>query len=390
MGREGAVILQGCKIIVILGYFDMGGAERQALLLTDYLKNVQNADVQIWGFRKGEMFARICGERGIPIRIFSFDWTENLILLLKKLSSLARVLRKEKPDVIMSYTLVPDIVGGLIWKYTGAKLYIWGQRDEGRGLSKRRIMLHAIKSTHHFISNSFHGKELLIREYGVTRESIKVINNGIVIPACIVEEENKKIKRAKYGECFVATMLANFHGYKDHATLIRAWELVTRKLKEKGRKSLLLLPGRDDGTRSKLAEMVYSKNLSENVLFSDSVDNISAILNSADIGVHSSQYEGSPNGLLECMAAGLAVAGTDIPGIREAVGCENYKYLAPVEDYENLAEIILTFAQNDDLRINTGLNNRKRVQQYFDLNNMCYETSKYINDNLCHRDYKHI
>ena len=57
------------------------------------------------------------------------------------------------------------------------------------------------------------------------------------------------------------------------------------------------------------------------------VPDLANLLGALDLGVFSSRFEGCPNGVLECMAAGLPVVATDIPGIIEAVGSDMKSYL---------------------------------------------------------------
>jgi glycosyltransferase involved in cell wall biosynthesis len=94
------------------------------------------------------------------------------------------------------------------------------------------------------------------------------------------------------------------------------------------------------------------------------------LLAAVDVGVFSSRTEGCPNGVLECMAAGLAVAGTDIPGIREALGPEGLPFLAPPGDEERLAEAILDLAESPALRARAGAANRERIRREFTVEGM--------------------
>ena len=89
-----------------------------------------------------------------------------------------------------------------------------------------------------------------------------------------------------------------------------------------------------------------------------------------------SNAEGLPNSILEAMYAGLPVVGTDIPGIKEAVGEENFKYLAPPEDFQTLSEKIILFYENNSLRKLVGDKNKERVLKEFPLIKMCKDTNQ--------------
>src|SRR2546426_8921983 len=81
-------------------------------------------------------------------------------------------------------------------------------------------------------------------------------------------------------------------------------------------------------------------NLGRSVRFLGPVDDVPGLLSAVDLAVLSSTSEGCPNAVLECMASGLPVVATDIPGIRKAVGPSGYNYLAPPDDARSFAERI--------------------------------------------------
>src|SRR5437588_11863658 len=61
-----AATLDGARVIVVLTELDMGGAERQALLLSRYLADEENAKVQMWGVgRQRGLVAEACEESGL-------------------------------------------------------------------------------------------------------------------------------------------------------------------------------------------------------------------------------------------------------------------------------------------------------------------------------------
>ena len=66
-----------------------------------------------------------------------------------------------------------------------------------------------------------------------------------------------------------------------------------------------MLAGRFDSKYDDLLALTTDLKLQENIIFLGWVDDIPGLLSAVDICVFSSLTEGSPNGVLESMAAGL-------------------------------------------------------------------------------------
>jgi glycosyltransferase involved in cell wall biosynthesis len=165
---------------------------------------------------------------------------------------------------------------------------------------------------------------------------------------------------------FVACMIGNLHTNKDHETLLRAWRTVMTTLKQK---AVLVLAGRHDGAYESLVALTRELEIEGGVRFAGYVSDVAGLLSAVDIGVFSSRSEGCPNGVLECMAAGLAVAATDIEGVREVMG--SLEFLAPVGDAEAMARAILKLAVDPALCSVVGVANKKRICQNHDARRMC-------------------
>ena len=61
--------MKGQRIIFVLGNLELGGAERQALLLARHLSRAEQATVEVWGFNKSGPVADICEQHDIRWRV---------------------------------------------------------------------------------------------------------------------------------------------------------------------------------------------------------------------------------------------------------------------------------------------------------------------------------
>jgi len=77
--------------------------------------------------------------------------------------------------------------------------------------------------------------------------------------------------------------------------------------------------------------------------------------------------EGLPRVVIEAMACGLPVVGTDVSGTNEAVVQDETGLLVPPKDATSLANAIMKLVNDPQLRTRFGKNGRQRVQKVFDI-----------------------
>jgi glycosyltransferase involved in cell wall biosynthesis len=367
-------VLKGRNIIFLFGSLEFGGAERQALMLAKYLSEHEQARVEVWGLNNHGPVAAICEEYGLAWRIVPSPLIGSPLARIINLSKLARTLRSARPDILLPYTLIPNVVCGLVWKWAGARLCVWNQRDEGIAHLSSRLERWAARRTPQFISNSSQGARFLVDKLNVSPAKVRVINNGV---DCLTPKMSRSMWRNYLeldDQCFVACMVANLHNNKDHKTLLLAWRRVVTALAASGRSAVLVLAGRYDDSHESLIALSDQLNINHSIRFTGHVSDIPGLLSAVDMSVFSSRSEGCPNGVLESMAAGLAVAGTNTEGIKEAVGPAGTQFLAPPGDAEALAGIILKLAGDPTLCSMIGAENRRRVRHKYDSIRMCQET----------------
>ena len=237
-----APVLKDQRIIFVFGNLELGGAERQALMLAQHLVEHERAKVEVWGFNESGPVAEICEQHGIPWRVVGYPFDAGPLGRLNSLLKLAWLLRKASPDVLLPYTTVPNVACGLIWKFTGAGACVWNQRDEGLVPLKTWWERWAVKRVSHFISNSHAGARFLTDVLNVNSTQVRVIQNGISEGVAATGRSAWRERLEIDDDAFVACMVANLHSNKDHKTLLRAW----REVVSIRPSAMLVLAGRQD------------------------------------------------------------------------------------------------------------------------------------------------
>jgi glycosyltransferase involved in cell wall biosynthesis len=124
---------------------------------------------------------------------------------------------------------------------------------------------------------------------------------------------------------------------KDHATLLRAFAHMRRE--GAGHNAHLLAVG-DGPERSRIEGLIRALNLSGHVTLTGQKASVGPYYALADIAVLSSRSEGSPNALLEAMAARIPVVATAVGGVPEIVADGVSALIVPPGNFVRLAAAI--------------------------------------------------
>ena len=103
-----------------------------------------------------------------------------------------------------------------------------------------------------------------------------------------------------------------------------------------------------------LKALARDLGLQETVKFFGDRHDIPDLLRDMDLLVLPSTYEGFPISIIEAMATGLPVIGSDIDGIPEIIAHERTGLLVPARDVNALADSIARVADDQDLRSRLG------------------------------------
>lgn len=169
----------------------------------------------------------------------------------------------------------------------------------------------------------------------------------------------------------VVICVARLDFHKGIDVLLQAWYLVQKQCPQ----ARLIIVGTGPIQRE-LGYLRQELGLLESVEFADLQHDVPTQLSRAGIFVLPSRWEGMPNALLEAMACGLACVATRVSGSEDIISHGNNGLLVKPEDYQEMAEALLSLLQDPTLAQNYGQAARLTVEQCYPLDRMM---DSYIN-----------
>jgi glycosyltransferase involved in cell wall biosynthesis len=155
-------------------------------------------------------------------------------------------------------------------------------------------------------------------------------------------------------------IIASLRPIKNHDILIRALALLIRDVPE----AHLVVVG-DGESRTSLESLAGELHVREHVTFTGVRSNAPNLHHLFEVSVLCSRTEGFPNSVVEAMAAGRPVVGTDVVGIRDAVSHEETGLLVPPGDPAALAAALRRLLSDRGLARRMGEHGRTRARQSF-------------------------
>jgi glycosyltransferase involved in cell wall biosynthesis len=311
-----------------------GGAERRFLRLARHLPR-DRFDIRIGVLEPGGDLADDFAATGLPIVPFHRRWRFDL----SPVARLARYCRDEDIAVIHAMHWLSGTFAALAARQapqtaalgSTVQLYYDAARfGPVKALSDRWLARYLSA----MVVNTPHLREYLIR-HGFPAAKIEVIPNGVAVPNLAAAPTLRAAIRARYRipqDAPCVGMLARLHANKDHATFLRAAQIVRGSLPA----ARIVIAGAG-GERDRLVALAGELGLSDQTIFTGNVAGGEAILPAWDVAALSSTYEGLPNAILEALAWGVPVVATRVSGVPDIVADGVNGYLVPVGDAPALA-----------------------------------------------------
>lgn len=309
------------KILFALGTLKKGGAERVITNLSNYLvKN--NNEVIITTTIKGKTFY----ELNKKIKLYGLDDEKislNFIMKNKKrLTELKKILKDEKPDIIVSFLPEPSYRVLFLKIFNRQLKVIVSVRNDPKVEYKSRINRLIMKLLYP-LADGFVFQTQEAKEYF----SKRIQRKSVIIPNPINEEFICEPYTGEREKTIVT--VGRLEEQKNHKMLIDAFSKLPKEFNE----YKLIIYG-EGSLRHKLEQQINNLGLENRVILAGQVDDIKKEIYKAGVFVLSSNYEGMPNSLMEAMALGIPCISTDCPcgGPRFLIKNGYNGYLVPVND----------------------------------------------------------
>jgi glycosyltransferase involved in cell wall biosynthesis/fucose 4-O-acetylase-like acetyltransferase len=203
------------------------------------------------------------------------------------------------------------------------------------------------------VANSEACRGAAVADWRVPAESVTIIPNGLDLVRFAVRAE-KPLSRN--GAAPRVGIVANLRPVKNIELLIRA----ASRLASSHPHAHFEIAGEGE-SRGSLEALIESLGLGGRVTLRGTVADVPAFLRTLDVAVLCSLSEGSPNAIMEYMAAGLPAVVTDVGGIAELVEHEVTGLVVPSNDERQLAGAINRLLRDRDLAARLGATARQRA-----------------------------
>ena len=346
------------RVLFVIDQFEIGGAERQLIELCKCLPR-DEFDIYVYSVVAGGHLEDEFVQAGATI----YPYTRSRKLDYVAITQLTRLIREWDIDIVHSWLWYSNVVTYLATRL--AKKVVWIASVHGIHLHfgrwHDRVERMVYRAADHITTISQFNRRILIDEKGVDNDKVTVLYNGIKVQSEPKVADSVSISGLPIKEGnFAIGCVANFGEEKGHSILIKAVAIVVEKMAD----VRVLLIG-DGPLRSQIERDINALSLTQHVHLLGRRDDVLQILPRLDLAVLPSLLEGMPVAILEYMVAGLPVVATRVGGIPEAIEENETGILVAPDDPPQLAEAILSIAEDPVRRAEMGAAAYQRVCDLF-------------------------
>jgi glycosyltransferase involved in cell wall biosynthesis len=364
------------RILHVITDTNIGGAGRYLLNL---LKQPAFGDFDVLiACPDGELAERIDARKWKRINISGRD----VSFSLKLVPELMKIIKKEKADVVHTHSSLSARIAartlGVPVVYTkhgmvripNAKGVIPGRTGPFKRSFNR---LFAKMFSQKVIGVSQAICDELI-ESGIPEDMVVAIPNGIDLEEfkMTLREDSVRSKGPLVGTVARLDRSKALDVFLESAKIIVSSEPSTR-----------FVIGGTGPLETELKDKIKQLRLEGFVNMVGFVDDVPSFLNSLDVYVLSSDYEGLGLAILEAMACGLPVVATNVGGVPEVVLDGETGFLVPPRQPRTMAQAIVRLLVDSDLAKTMGKVGRSRVEEVFDAKVMAEKTARVYRDLNC-------
>jgi L-malate glycosyltransferase len=321
----------------------MGGSERVVYDLARKLDRTA-FKVIIIGFSDGPI-RRLYEEMGVPIFALSKKKKSKLGLV----RDIRRILIQEQVDLVNPHHFGPFLYASLARAGLGTKM-IYTEHSQWQleelTLVEKAINRILLAKADAIIAISGQIRDYYLKKLFLKPQKVHLISNGIDLEF-IAGGDGIGLRRSfgiKQQERVIG-IVANLRPEKNHRLLLSAFSQMTKE-----RDGIRLLIVGADCMEGEVQRFAGQTGVGDKILFLGRRDDIRDLLSIIDVFCLPSIHEGLPLTILEAMAAGVPVVGSDVMGINEVITHGSNGLLFPAGNEEKLAETLTQIITDESMR----------------------------------------
>ena len=328
------------RVVFWAGSFERAGTQRFLLELLSRLDRTRFEPLVFSTCARGELLPRI-EALGVPVHEFGTGRFALSPRTIVELSRAALFLRRENVDILSCLLGITTLFGPFVGRLAGVRVVVNNQRNLSYWMRGR-----AREAVYRFVSrrlvdavlvNSDAAAAELVDRFAVPREKIVHAGIGVDIGAYAGAQRDEAMARELgLSGLHVVGIVAKLSAVKGHEHFLAAAAEISR-----ARDDVRFLVVGDGPRRADLEGTAAVLAISDRVRFVGARDDVPALLRLMDVFVLSSVSEGSPNAVMEAMAAGVPVVASDVGGLRAMIADGVSGILVPPGESAPLAKEVL-------------------------------------------------
>ena len=375
MGEQRALCIGPIRVLFVVPALPVGGAERHVTTMLPRMNPARFTPSVICIGEEGELFStlRAAGIEAAALRLHKRQAVRALI-------ELVMMMRRTRPDVVVVQGYNAETLGRIAARIAGVKHTInWVHNASGlvqRGTVRRTVDRALTRWTSAYFGVAEAQRPYLVDELGHPDDKIRVIYNGVDLAQFRTSTDRGVLAEFGFAENDpVVGIVAVLRPEKDHVSLLRAARTVVDELP----RARFLIIG-DGPTRPQLEALCTELQLTPNVHFAGSRDDVARLLPAIDVFVLTSTSECFPISVLEAMACARPAVCSAVGGIPEVIKDGETGYLVPPKDPPQLAARLVRLLQDPLTARRMGRAARARVEAEFDLDRSVAAAQEAIED----------
>lgn len=378
------------RIVMLIGQLGMGGSERQLYLLLKHInKELFECHVIVFNPSPHLAYDEALEKHGImvwPVPLNCKGIPRRIRHIYGKLENLA-------PDIVHSWTVHDNPYGGLVGWLAGVPVRLGSLRGSLSSPGMHRLhplfRVLSIRSVSGIVVNAEeHFEELKTKGYPSNR--IFLIPNCVDIPSYddLISSNGPDLSSLEIeGHHRIVGIVGNLRSVKNHMMFVEGMGLILPHFPDV-RGLIVGQPAPDEPELShKIESEIKRLGLEDKIILAGFREDVPKLMQRLTIFCLTSSSEGTPNVILEAMAAARPVVATRVGGIPGLIENGVNGMLVEPDDVGAFAWSVETLLNNRELAERLGKAGRAIVEHRFGCEQMALQFENLYREALISRGY---